>query len=338
MFRKCIKLFLFWGILVGIICATFRYCKIKDNVCSNDVFETFYGLPEDSIDVILLGGSAIREYYITTEAYMHSGIASYALATGNQPFAATKYLIKEVEKSQSPQLYVVDIRMLIYDEYDDAAIRRVTDSMNYSWNRIELINVLLNRSEKGKEVINPTYLDHYLMFPMYHSQWEDALEVNKSDECVWMGYNIYDYIEPFDRLSMETLEAEPVAISNNNEQVLRDFLDYCKTVDSEVMFISVPSNYGSKEFGKMNYAKEIIEDAGYDVLDLNYYVDEMGIDYSHDFKDYYHVNVWGAVKFTDYISDYIMKRYEFSDCRNNEEYNVWEENYALFSEALRECK
>ena len=72
MIKKLIKSLAFLLALSVVLSLTFRVMWIRDNVYSKEVFSGFYGLPEDSTDVVFVGSSGIREYYIAPEAFHQS--------------------------------------------------------------------------------------------------------------------------------------------------------------------------------------------------------------------------------------------------------------------------
>ncbi len=111
----------------------------SDNVHSPAVLQQFYALPRHSLDVMWLGPSTVQEFAIPTLMYQTTGLALYPLALGSCPFMATKYLIQECEKTQHPQLYLVDIRMLSNLYYNSYTMRRVTDNLKWSANRLQAI-------------------------------------------------------------------------------------------------------------------------------------------------------------------------------------------------------
>ena len=53
------------------------------------------------------------------------------------------------------------------------------------------------------------------------------------------------------------------------EEVLVDLLDYCDTLtDTKVLFVMPPYQASEEGIGKMNYAKNIVESRGYEVLNM----------------------------------------------------------------------
>ena len=295
--------------------------RISDDTHSRAEFDTFYRLDKDSLDAVWIGASAVQSSFIPSEAYTHNGVQMYGLGTASQPVALTKYLLQEVQKTQDPKVYLIDIRMLAYD-YDvmgneifcDNYIRRVTDSMRFSNNRTQAIKDMVERLEK-KTGADVNAFDYYFSFTLYHNRWSQltAADFGKDPDS-FMGYYIYDETESFDK--QETLarrSAKPLEVSSDNQQYLEELLDYLDTFDGRILFTNTPNNLEEDKFANYNYIKKEIESRGYEVLDLNDHVDEIGLDYETDFNENMHVNYRGAFKITDYMADYLKEKYELPD-------------------------
>lgn len=59
------------------------------------------------------------------------GYTTCLFSTSTQPFALTKYCIKEIEKSQNPYLYVIDIALVAntIESFTTEEIRKTTDTI-----------------------------------------------------------------------------------------------------------------------------------------------------------------------------------------------------------------
>ena len=92
-----------------------------------------------------------------------------------------------------------------------------------------------------------------------------------------------------------------------------------------------------------NYIGDIVEERGYEFLNMNAYYEEIGLDFSADFSDYGgHVNAVGAQKCTAFLSRYIVDRYGIEDRRGEEGRESWDESwdasYRQWQEELEEAK
>ena len=81
----------------------------------------------------------------------------------------------------------------------------------------------------------------------------------------------------------------------------------------------------------MNSAIKILIENNLDVINFNTLEEfNKNIDYSHDFYDYGHLNVYGATKYTLYFSKYLKERYDLPDHRDDQKYKSWDEEYESF--------
>lgn len=335
-------------VFLSIVCILFvninSVLGYQDDTHTKALFNTFYDLPNDSLDAVWIGASAVQSTIVPSEAYTQSGIAMYTLSCASQPFGFAKYLIKECEKTQDPKVYLIDLRMLAYDAdvmgneiMNEMYVRHVTDSMKFSMNRIELIDYAITEMERlhPEEEINK--FDYYFSFTKYHTRWSELTKIDfQEDLDAYMGYYIYDEITSFDKeTTLNRIDAATQPISERNERYLKEILDYCDTLDKDVLFTCLPSNQDEIYFARYNYVKDIIQERGYEVLDFNYYVDEINLDYTTDFRENMHMNYRGAIKTTDFVANYLSSRYQFEDHRGEEQYNIYVETQKRLEEDLQ---
>ena len=120
-------------------------------------------------------------------------------------------------------------------------------------------------------------------------------------------------------------ETEEVkAPSKETVKILDDLLDYLKDKDIEVLFVVSP--YIEEKEHKMcfNYVEKRVKEAGFDFIDANDYREEMQIDYSKDFYNYGHVNIYGSNKYTEFLCKYMIDNNKLVDHRNNPKYKEWD--------------
>jgi len=81
-----------------------------------------------------------------------------------------------------------------------------------------------------------------------------------------------------------------------------------------------------------------VQSYGYEFLNLNDSYEEMGIDFSTDFYNAYHVNVGGAEKYTSYLGKYISDNYDLPDHRDDMLYSEWEEQATAYGAVRNKLK
>ena len=326
--KNIIKAFTFIAVLCICLMLIFRGLWLWDDGYSRQVFKAFYDLPDNSVDVVYIGSSAAREFYNASAGYFKEGIACYPLATSNQPVAAAEYLIRESLKSQSPQLFLIELRAVINKNIFDADIRKTTDSMHFSRNRLRLIDALLDQRVAAFPEEKPNKWDYYFSYSTYHSRWEDLTADDFPQGQVVFGHPYCTDIDPYSESDnsycTDTLPVDPYI-----EDVLQDLFDYCRTLPQEVVFVCSPAILEEDQQRQIMYAGQLAEQAGFRFWNMNTpeTVHQIGLDYALDFQNPAHVNSYGALKVTSYMAKELHDEYQIPDRRGGAQYSVWIDAY-----------
>lgn len=206
--------------------------------------------------------------------------------------------------------------------------RGVTDNMKYSINRILAINALV--SDKSER-----YTYYFDIFK-YHSNWKTM--ALPSQLACWRyerahplkGLEIKYGVGPAEWTDMSGIAGmqEPAA---EQVEVLYDLLSWIDASGKDALFIVSP--YVMEETDRMNfnYIRQVIENAGYRMLDLNEHVEEMGLDFGTDFYDYgSHVNALGEAKCTAFLGNFVAENYDLPDRRGQKGYESFDSAFALY--------
>ena len=106
----------------------------------------------------------------------------------------------------------------------------------------------------------------------------------------------------------------------------------------QALFIVSPYGISAEDQKMFNYIGGIIEEAGYQFLNMNNYYEEIGIVFEEDFADYAsHTNAVGAEKCTAFLEEYLLANYQFTDKRGNDRYASWDKAYELWLDELEEA-
>ena len=311
--------------------------NIADSDSNKRIFNAFYGEEKNTVDGVYFGTSASNRYFIGPKAYQQDGIAVFTLATMGMPLFFIPNLIEEVEKTQDPELYIIELRWVLKtrDLITDAHIRRVTDSMNYSRNRIDTIHKALDFT-KGAEGelsdIDDSPLDYYVPIIKYHSRLESG-DLRLKDVLLANSKNHTKGYVTSPKTLQQVPQKEAVytdgrsALSPEAQEALTELLDYLDGVDKDVLFVLAPYSVKEGQGEKFNTAADMVRARGYEVLNFNTeeMIEALGLDWETDFYNSKHVNFLGAEKYTRYLSLYMSERYDLPDRRGNAAYESWEE-------------
>ncbi|MBR3125664.1 MAG: hypothetical protein IKF42_09665 [Mogibacterium sp.] len=332
--KNIIRAAVFLCIAALMVAGFSRVFRFVDAERTNTVMEQFYELEEDSAECIFFGSSVTQRDYITPVAYHEFGIPAYLIATGTQPFWLTKYLMIEALKTQSPKLFVVELKGTCksVDWTGDVHVRRVVDNMKPSMNKLKAIMALRGYFPEDINGIDSTGLSYCFPIIKYHSLWSP----NK-----WPKE--YDYVDYYNGYSPKpeftfsirhhdpfVYKEDTLQIDGQTEEALYELLDFCDTLeDTRVLFVMPPYKASKDGMGKMNYSKEIVESRGYEVLNMlpEERRQEIGLDNRFSYYDKEHLNYYGAGIYTEYFFKYLIDNYGLEDMRGKGGHEAWEEEY-----------
>ena len=331
-----IQITVFIGIFLLLFIAVSYMVRTNGDV--KDRFSGFYAEDKDTLDIVMIGSSPVFPYYVAPKLWGEAGIAMYPLSTNVQRPVAMKYLVEEAEKSQSPDLYIFEMRMFTMEDeglrQNMAYTRGVTDNMRYSYLRYKTIQAMVPEdNEEGR-------ISFYLDIMKYHDNWKMLALPSEWANMTYhkanplKGYTFKDEVGP--QPMPDCGGAEGVAkMPPEQETYLRDLIDYLKENGKDALFIVSPYGESLEQQQMYNYMEEITSSYGYPFLNMNNYYEEIGIVFEEDFADYgSHTNAIGAEKCTDFLEKYLQEHYEFTDKRGDKAYTSWDESYQLWQQEI----
>lgn len=289
---------------------------------------------QGNIDVVLYGGSTLLRFYSPLDAWNQTGMVAYNYATSSAKIDIVKEYIEESRTTNDALLYVIDIRTfpMVVDTVDDSSIRNWSDSLPIfspvRWKGIS--SFLFTRNWKEADI--PSF---YFDIIKYHSNVESLAKASQWEYINTKNiYNIDKGYEP--KLISVPLDKPKVIkdrgeLTAQQENALNRLLDYCDDENLQVLFIVCPYYISEADWKILNTCGDIIQSRGYDYINFNNYYDEIGLDFEVDFSDTNHVNYFGAIKYTEYLTNYIKENYEIPDHRGEEYYAKWENDYETFA-------
>ena len=315
---------------------------VRTNGDVKDRFSGFYAEKDDTLDIVMIGSSPVFPYYAAPKLWGETGIAMYPLSSNVQRPVAMKYLVQEAEKSQSPNLYIFEMRMFTMEDMglnDNMAYTRgVTDNMRYSYLRYKTIQAMVPEDNKEGRI------SFYLDIIKYHTNWKmlaltsEWANITYHKENPLKGYSFKDEVGPQPMPDCGGAEGT-VKIPTEQETHLADLLAFLRAEGKDALFIVSPYGESLEEQQMYNYIEEIVSSHGYPFLNMNNYYEEIGIVFEEDFADYgSHTNAVGAEKCTDFLREYLLEHYDFTDKRGNSEYMSWDASYLLWLQQMEAAR
>ena len=118
-FKKIFGTVAFWGIGILLFCGISYVMRPLDDNFFRKEIAGFYAEEDESLDIVCTGGSALYYYFNNFLLWEEQNLTSYNFATSSQSNFMIEQMIDEIEKTQSPQLYIVETRKFILAEEKD---------------------------------------------------------------------------------------------------------------------------------------------------------------------------------------------------------------------------
>lgn len=304
---------------IVILCAAAEKILVKAEGFDERRISDFYFEEENSIDVVFLGASEIYTGYSPAYAYEKGGFTSYCYGVSSDSANIYKSQLKDILSKQNPQLMFVEMNGFIYDleNMDNFSAQLYLESSPLTLNKIDTF-FKTNPEDK---------ISALMPFLKHHRQLS----------TVYAGHDIRGYttasllkgVTTVTQLNTEKPSyAAPVGtdgqdISPLSKEYLIDFLEYCKNEKMDnIVFIRFPHKYTDEDgyirACRANAAGELVQQYGYEYLNLDRCIDDIGLDYSVDFYNPEHLSVYGQIKFTDYMADMITDKYNLVPIAQND--------------------
>jgi len=311
---------------------------------SRENFCGFYAEDDDSLDAVLIGASSCYYAWQPLRGYNEYGFTSFNLGTDALQPQSIVYEVKEVMKTQSPSLIMIDLRPFQYGKLIGnvenvanmervAPFRNVCDNMKYSINRYDLISNGAPDSEPEWTYQIDLSKYHTLISELFSVEnWKYAFNSYPlTSKGFWYHAECRD-VEITERTNM----GAKTPLDSEIEEILRNLLQTVKDEypDLKVIFLVMPHGGYAVEEGTFNSLYEIINVYGYDYFNGMDYLNEMGIDPLTDFRDEDHLNLSGANKLSTFLGNYLSEKYNLPDRRSDVGFSSWQDCYNEWIEEI----
>ena len=326
--KKIIKGIAF--VLVFCICFFTVQAVLSGDADTRDYkrIKEFFSLEENTLDAVFLGSSATYAFWNPAVGYREYGMTVYPLSTAKQEILAARYLIEDARKSHPDALYIVNL-VSVTEQYN-FRIHRILDGYPNTLTKYKMIDYL---ADLGDYTLAER-MEFYFPIIRFHDRWSELTAADfKTDPELYKSSCSYNsFLNTATDVSGGLWDYdERLPVSEQMEKGIHDLLDYCEEENIKVLFILTPQSVKDTEKrGQQNTLMDIVRERGFDALDMNELVGELGLSSKTDYYDRTHTNLHGSIKVTDYLARYFIENYGFEDKRGDEKYADWETDTARY--------
>lgn len=300
--QKFLRVFLFLlilAILLGGLSALFlpKGNRLEDGIQEPELY-AFLGEPQNSLDVVVVGDSIPLCSFVPAYLWEGQGIPSYVCASTAQSAAGSYFLLKTFFRKQSPKVVLYEADQLFLE--------------------LSLADLMT----AGRDGTLPVF--------QYHDTWKyvrprQMLSApNYTQVTPEKGYHMRKTIEGLPSLpDADWQDTSMAPISQTNRYALQKTLELCKAQGARLVLYSAP-NVTGWSVPRHNALAALAEKLGIFYLDGN--LDGPEIDWTKDTIDAgEHLNIRGAKKATQWLSEALSNMGLFTDKRTDPAYAAWAE-------------
>lgn len=296
-----------------------------DTPTSKRIVQGTLNQPENSLQAVYIGNSGVYRFWQPAVAWDSHGIAVMNLATASMPGVATQYLMEETAKTQDVDMFIVDLRAYTDSELNEANLHNIIDFLPLDFTRLRLVTRLcLYQRYWPYEA-----LEYYFPVLRFHARWSEleAADFRPAEDDATKGSY---YSDSFlnDVQTEQTRFAVSEARTKPQNRAIRAFeqlMDWCEENEVTVLFVAAPLLEHTNQKERLNWFADMARERGFGVVNFNEQAvyDDVGLELS-DFMDNTHTNIFGSIKFTHYLADYLVENYALADLRATAGYESWD--------------
>lgn len=315
----------------------------------------FYGYKRNSMDMVVIGTSVTFSSYIPMEIWEEYGISSCNYSTNVMFENSIKYGIRDVMKTQHPQLILVDIAPFLMESYPDHPgwdddwrnqfISYNVDSRKISIDRIKLV------WEINEAIGGDLYSFFYYLFDInrYHSsvpvvdgyRWKNSTNDNADRGYFYMprmeGEDIDDknllFADANKKYDTEG-KLSDISIMYLNE-LIKEVKDISDKKNVDIAFYCAPIFFVDEDtICKKESVSQILSEN--DMLFYDLTSESVNMNFYEDFWGHDHFDYLGAHKVTEIMYNNIISKYDIEDRREDSRYSFWNSDYEKWLEKKEE--
>ena len=183
-FKKClggVLRFVFAAVIFAVLMYLLMCILVPKEQDAFLPMHNYYDLPQDTVDVLMIGPSHIGMNVSSTQLFQRYGIAAYRCWGSIQPIWNTYYYLKECLSVQRPKMVVLDVYGCVYaSEYANYERRyKNVIGMRLGLNKLEAVKASAEQDE---------WSTHLLSLPVYHTRFS---EITQNDFTYFHCFILY---------------------------------------------------------------------------------------------------------------------------------------------------
>ena len=292
-------------------------------------------LKPNSIDVVIVGPSTSRYAYNSLIAWNRYGFTTLNCSFGYLPGPVVKNMLIECLKRQKPKLILICADCFLFPNKGDLKNNTYTGINNLSYDTFPELKWSLNKLDFLKKIIKYYHLDIkgiiQFLFPITSTHKISITGIISPNKKIYLASQYSHFFKKIDvSFNMKKRKIDQYNTGQiYTKESLEDLFEFCKKLDVPVVFIEVPHPVTFIKpyveiYDNFDVFFSLVKENNFDYIRTSDYYSLRDLRLSYlDTYDAFHLNYWGAEKYTNYIAKILVDKYHLEDKRNNPEYSFW---------------
>lgn len=297
--------------------------KYASAVVEGNLIAEYYKEEKDH-DVLFIGDCEVYENFVPAVLWENYGINSYIRGSAQQLIWQSYYLLEDALRYEKPDVVVFNVLSMQYNEPQREAYNRMSlEGMEWSMSKVGAIKASMTEEEN--------FLDYVFPILRYHSRiteltGEDFKYLFSRPKVSYNGYYMRVDSKPAENVP-EGRKLANYRFGDNAYAYLDRITQLCADNDIELILVKAPSLYPYWYDQWEEQMEEYAAAHGLKYINFLELTQECGLDFSTDTYDAgLHLNLWGAIKITDYLGEVLQRDCGLEDRRGQTHLaEVWEQ-------------
>ncbi|MBD5460687.1 MAG: SGNH/GDSL hydrolase family protein [Lachnospiraceae bacterium] len=297
--------------------------KYASAVVEGNLIAEYYKEEKDH-DVLFIGDCEVYENFVPAVLWENYGINSYIRGSAQQLIWQSYYLLEDALRYEKPDVVVFNVLSMQYNEPQREAYNRMSlEGMKWSMSKVNAIKASMTEEEH--------FLDYVFPILRYHSRiteltGEDVKYLFSRPQVSYNGYYMRVDSKPAENVP-DGRKLSNYRFGDNAYDYLDRITQLCADNDIELILVKAPSLYPYWYEEWEEQMEEYAAEHGLKYINFLELIGECGLDFSTDTYDAgLHLNLWGAIKITDYLGEVLRRDCGLEDRRGQEHLaEVWEQ-------------
>lgn len=304
--------------------------------------ELYDNQEKDSIDIAFVGSSSTYRFYDIMEIWDTYQLTSMCYYGSALPFDFVIPMLEMIQEEQSPQLYVIDLRNVVTDEFNLKYYGAYETSAQQDA-FVNALNIIPDSINRWSTILESDYLSgegymHLSGLIYNHEGFTDGVielltNDNITEPLAYKGNSLLVYqVRNMNGayVDFDQIEEQEYTLTDETIERLTEIFDYCNEHDLNVYFTFSPyvnaRNVADQDIRRE--LGELITENGFPFTDFKSQINEIGLDVTADYYDAKHVNAVGANKYTLYAMECFLGTYDIEGEYGESVINSWNASYA----------